>query len=76
MENVCPSQEPNCSWKFEPTTAMYILQDESGKTKARIYGKYLHNPAEQPPEFQSSITQQTRDLWNHWEGVRNAYIND
>lgn len=77
MENVCASQEPNCSWKFEPTTAIYVLQDGDGKTRARIAGKYLSNPKETlEPHMWASITQQVMDLWNHWQGVKNAYNND
>jgi len=68
MEDVCASQEPNCSWKFEPTTAIYILQEDGGRTKARIAGKYLPNPNEL-----DITTQQVRDLYTHWQTVKNNY---
>lgn len=71
MENVCVSQEAGCSWKFEPVTAMYILQENDGKVKARIAGKYLPNPTEL-----NTSTQQVVELYSHWQGVKNAYDNN
>lgn len=76
MQTVCQSQETNCQWIFDSTNEMYILKDAQERTLARISGKYLYDPSELPIEAQNAVTQQVKDLWNHWSGVKNADIDN
>jgi len=71
MLDVCQSQETNCTWKFDSVNGMYILKDGNERTIARINGKYLYDPEENP-----NTTLQVQDLWNHWKTVKDNYSNE
>lgn len=94
MDFVCKDLDGKSEWHYDAEGAVYQRFDASGnpdnasgvRHTARIYGKFLPNPAElfinrcaqsglhpgSGEAQKAKPTAVTFALWNHWQGVQNA----
>lgn len=80
MIPVCTSQHRNARWYYDASEKEYILK-QGENIMIRVAGDNLPNP---DALFNSRTVflkvnskgaepaQETKDLWNHWQGVKDA----
>lgn len=64
-------EEVGGQWHFVPEKEIYYREKEGG-INAKIFGRYLPNPAEIKQKSGRIATDATKALWEHWNAYNNA----
>lgn len=91
MQYICREIDGVTDWYYKPEEQRYYKLDKKQNVIARIAGQYLPDPYELERQYalQAELLSEERRkahrvkcspvthlLWQHWQGVRNANVND